>query len=67
MIQSILFIDTGDYQLFNLEPGTGVITIAKEFEEDDLVQPATLVVRVSKLQAIPTISFPGKLQLKLKF
>lgn len=39
--------DGADYQLFDIEPATGVITIAKEFEEDDLNQPATLVVRVS--------------------
>lgn len=45
--QCSCFLDTGDYQLFNIDPGTGVVTVAKEFEEDDLMQPATLVVRVS--------------------
>ncbi|KAL0281542.1 UNVERIFIED_CONTAM: hypothetical protein PYX00_002495 [Menopon gallinae] len=61
--------DVGDYSLFNIEAATGVITIAKEFQEDDLTQPATLVVRATQVDnkdryalATVTISRKGAIQ-----
>ncbi|KAK6633404.1 hypothetical protein RUM44_004006 [Polyplax serrata] len=57
--------DGADYQLFDIEPATGVITIAKEFEEDDLNQPATLVVRATQVDnkdryALSTVTISRK-------
>lgn len=42
-----LFAAGSDYRYFEIEQASGRVTIKKLIPEDELLQPATLVVRVS--------------------
>ena len=46
------FLTVGaDYRYFDIDQTSGQVTIKRSIPEDELVQPATLVVRVSKEMA----------------
>lgn len=50
-----IFVDTQDSRYFELDRVSGSVTIKRAIPEDDLLQPATMVIRVSRQ------TFPKKL------
>lgn len=57
------FLTVGiDYRYFDIDRTSGQVTIKRSIPEEELVQPATLVVRVRKQKAIT-----GRLQARIPF
>lgn len=55
------FLTAGaDYRYFDIDRTSGQVTIKRSIPEDELVQPATLVVRVRKQKAAE-----GRLQMRI--
>lgn len=51
-VRLTLFLTAGaDYRYFDIDRTSGQVTIKRSIPEDELVQPATLVVRVRKQKA----------------
>jgi hypothetical protein len=57
------FLTAGaDYRYFDIDRTSGQVTIKRAIPEDELIQPATLVVRVRKEKVIK-----GRLQMRIPF
>jgi hypothetical protein len=47
-LELCLFTGGADYRYFDIDRNSGHVTIKRTIPDDDLIQPATLVVRVRK-------------------